>query len=164
MLWKTPCRNHSSNKVWASGALCKACLDAAAPGRWDTGDPETMGLAPPVSRVTTQAGSLKNTVASIFIYQKRRVLEIICLFFESTHFPKETANFFPQLWGSRLNIFHTNFFPQQMVQLLQQLNLPFLVTSTAHVKRELLCGTNHIPERGKPLNPSTVSFKWGGTN
>lgn len=87
-------------------------LHVAAPGRWDTGDPENMGLTPSFCKVTAQAGSLKNTVTNIFIYQNRRVLEI-CLFFEST--PKEAANFLPQLCGWGLNISHSNFFPQQLV-------------------------------------------------
>lgn len=34
-------------------------------------------------------------------------------------FLNETDNFFPQLWGSALNICHTNFSPQQLVKWLQ---------------------------------------------
>lgn len=38
-----------------------------------------------------QTGSHKNTVANIFIYRKRRVLDVFCLFLESTRFPKKNS-------------------------------------------------------------------------
>lgn len=165
MLWKAPCRNRSSAEAWASKALCKGCPAATAPGRWDTGNPEHMCPAPSsVIRVTTQAGSHKNTVANIFIYRKRRVLDVFCLFLESTRFPKKTARLLSTTLRLRLNIFHTNFSPANGVVTTATKTPLFNRQSCQGQQRGSVWNRSYAWERGKPLNTSAVLFKWGGTN
>ena len=158
MPWKAPWRNCSSAKAWASGALCKGCLVAAGPGRWDTGDREHVCPAPSaVIRVTMQAGSLKNTVANIFIYRKRRVLEVFCLFLESTCYPKETARLLSTTLRLRLNIFHTNFFPANGV-VSPAAKPPLSSHWSCQGQRGSVWNRSYAWERGKPLNPSHCHF------
>lgn len=112
-----------------------------------------------VIRVTTQARSLKNTVANIFIYQKRRGLEVFCLFLESTHFPKETARLPSTTPRLRLNIFHTNFFPANGV--VTPAAKPSLSSCpSCQSQQRGSGGTDHMPRReaGRLLNNSTVLF------
>lgn len=116
MPWKAPRRNRSSAEAWACGVLCKGCLAHRGCCRClkKVGHQRPWAWQRRVTgniRVTTQAGRLKNTVTNVFIYQKRRVLEVFCLFLESTRFPKETARLLSTPLRLRQNIFHANFFP-----------------------------------------------------
>lgn len=165
MPWKALHRNHSSAETWASGALCKGCSVAAVLGRWDTSDPKHICPAlSSVIRVTTQAGSLKTTVTNIFIYQKRMVLEVFCLFLESTHFPKETGRLLSTTLMLRLNTSHTNLFPANGI--VTPAAKPPLSSrrSCQGQQRGSMWNRSYTWGRSKLLNPSTVLFKWSGTN
>lgn len=54
-------------------------LHVAAPGRWDTGDPENMGLTPSFCKVTAQAGSLKNSYKYFYLSEQEGVGNLFVL-------------------------------------------------------------------------------------
>lgn len=112
-----------------------------------------------VIRVTTQARSLKNTVATVvFVYQKQMGLEVFCLFLESTRFPKETARLFSMTPRLRLNIFHTNFFPANGVVTTQAAKPPLSSCPSCQRQQRVSGGTDHTLRREAGCSTLPLSF------
>ena len=107
----------------------------------------------------------EKTLSPIFLFIRREgCWKFSVCSLKALVFLKKQPGFFPQLWGLRLNIFHTYFSPANGA--VTPAAKPPLASCQSCQGQQKFSAWNrsYAWERGKQLKPATVLFKWGGTN